>query len=262
MHAVEIRDVILLRNDRPILDGVSWSVRAGEQAAILGPNGSGKSTLTRVLMGYLWPSRGEVSVLGRRFGETNLNELRTLVRLVQPNGPFELDPALTVRDGVFTGYEGTLGVFSEPTPHQVRHVEEMIDRVGLSRVASSPYGQLSTGERLRTQLARALVVKPAVLILDEPTAGLDIRGREELLLLVDQLSESPEAPAVLMVTHHVEELPLRTTNVLLLDDGRVAAKGAPDAVLTSASLSRVYRCPVDVTRRDGRFYLHATGKPL
>lgn len=261
MHAVELRAVGLQRNDRQILRQIDWTVHAGEQAAILGPNGAGKSTLTRILMGYLWPTRGEVTVLGRRFGETNLNELRALVRLVQPSGPFEVDSALSVRDVIFTGYEGTLGVFSEATREQMVHVDEMVDRVGLSRVAHGAYGQLSTGERLRTQLARALVVKPAVLILDEPTAGLDIRGREELLLLIDELSSREDAPAVIMVTHHVEELPLQTTNVLLLDDGRCAALGTPQTVLTGDLLSRVYRCPVDVTRRDGRFYLHATGKP-
>ncbi len=255
--AVDVRNVTFLRNDRAILDSVSWHVAAGEQAAILGPNGSGKSTLVRILLGYIWPTQGTVRVAGRKFGETNLNDLRKIVRLVQSNSPFEIDPVLTLRQVVFTGYEGTLGVYSTMDSTQHDAINAMIRRVGLSQVADNSYGYLSTGERLRTQLARAMIVQPSVLILDEPTAGLDIRGREELLDLLEHLRDSPKSPALIMVTHHTEELPRGTTNVLLLDNGSVKATGTAAEVLTSDQLSSVYGCAVEVHPADGRYYLHA-----
>ncbi len=257
--AIDISNVWLLRNDRPILRDVSWRVRAGEQAAILGPNGSGKSTLSRILLGYLWASRGTVRVAGRLFGETNLNDLRQIVRLVQPTLPYEIDPALSVREVVFTGFEGTLAVYSAMTDAQAKRVGEMIDRFGLHHIAGGAYGHLSTGEKLRTQLARAMVVRPSVLILDEPTAGLDIRGREELLDLLDSMANDTDGPppAMIMVTHHTEELPRRTSNVLLLDDGAANVTGTPEVVLTGGRLSKVYGCPIDVHVAEGRYYLHA-----
>ena len=258
--AIDIDNVWLMRNDRPILRDVSWNVRAGEQAAILGPNGSGKSTLARILLGYLWATRGTVRVAGRVFGETNLNDLRQVVRLVQPTLPFEIDPAMSVREVVFTGFQGTLAVYSAMSDEQATRVDAVSDRFGLHRLAGGAYGHLSTGEKLRTQLARAMIVKPKVLILDEPTAGLDIRGREELLELLDDMGSEPHAPAMVMVTHHTEELPRRTSNVLLLDNGVASATGTPEAVLTGERLSQVYGCPVEVHVAERRYHLHAKSR--
>ncbi len=257
-HAIVLQNVSLIRDDRAILSGLSWSVAPREQAAVLGPNGAGKSTLVRVLLGYLYPSRGTVSVAGRVFGEADLNEMRHVVRLVQATLPYEIEPAMRVREVVSTGFEGSLVLQEAMTPQQMEQVDRMIDRVGLGPVRTIAYGVLSTGERLRTQLARALLTRPEVLILDEPTAGLDIRGREELLALLEQLRDDPAAPALVMVTHHAEELPRGTSNVLLLDNGKMAAAGRPEDVLTSDVLSRVYGCGVVVDRHDGRFYLRAT----
>jgi iron complex transport system ATP-binding protein len=256
--AIALRDVWWVRDGRAILGGITWSVAPRSQAAIVGPNGAGKSTLVRILLGYLWPTRGGVSVAGRVFGEADLNQMRRVVRLVQANMPFELDPALSVREVVYTGFEGKLVVYESIDDALVARIDRMIDRVGLAHVRHNAYGLLSTGERLRAQLARALVTQPEVLILDEPTAGLDIRGREELLALLDQLRDEPDAPALVVVTHHTEELPRGTSNVLLLDNGQAAAQGRPEEVLTGGTLSRVYGCAVVVDRHDGRFYLRAT----
>ena len=258
--AVHLAGVGMLRGERAILEGVDWRVEAGEFAAVLGPNGAGKSTLTRLLMGYLWATWGQVTVLGNVYGRSNLNDVRTGIRLVQPAGPFDFDAELPLRNVVATGFEGTLGLYDAVDAGRWAAVDAMIDRVGLAHVRDSRYQMLSSGERVRTQLARALVAEPKLLILDEPTAGLDIRGREELLAVVDALQHHPNRPAVIVVTHHTEELPRATSNVLLLSGGKVAGAGRPEAVLRGDVLSRVYDCPVDVRQIDGRYYLHATGR--
>lgn len=255
--AVHFNSVRLSRGTREILRGITWTVAAGEFAAILGPNGSGKSTLARMMLGYLWATRGQVTVAGRVFGETNLHDLREIVTLVQPNGQFDLEPTLSVREAVRTGVGGTLGAYRPATPEQEARVDELVQRVGLTRAAGNHYGHLSTGERVRALVARSLVNRPKILILDEPTSGLDIRGREELLSVLEDLAAGPDRPAVIMITHHVEELPRATTNVLLLDDGTAACQGKPSDVLNSALLTRVYGCPVELRETDGRYFLHA-----
>lgn len=255
--AVHLDNVCLLRGERMILTDVSWRVESQQFAAILGPNGSGKSTIARMLMGYLWPTRGQVTIGGRIFGETDLNELREVMRLVQPNGQFDLEPTLSVREVVRTGYHGTLGAYRKVTAEQDDAVQAMIERVGLHRSAGNVYGNLSTGERVRALMARALVSEPKLLILDEATSGLDIRGREELLFVIDELSQEKSRPALITITHHVEELPRATTNVLMLSEGTVAAAGEPAEVLTGERLSHIYGCPVEIRRIEGRFWLHA-----
>jgi iron complex transport system ATP-binding protein len=209
-----------------------------------------------VISGYLWPSSGEVSVDGHRFGEVDINELRKSIRLVQPAGPYDVDGELTVREVVLTGAFGTIGLFHEPTSDDVCRADQLIDQVGLPQVRHRPHATLSSGERVRSLIARALMHRPRLLILDEPTAGLDLLAREQVLATVQSLLNDPRhAPTVLMITHHVEELPPATANVLLLDQGQVAAQGTPAEVLRTDVLSRVYRCPLNVINRSGRYYV-------
>ena len=251
--AIDLRNVTVVRGGRPILKGVTWAVPAGSIAAVLGPNGSGKSTLVRVVMGQLWPTAGSVSVLGQPFGRTDLNALRQRVRLVQTGGTVEVDPAETAERVVLTGFFGTVGLYAEPTAEQRDRARSLIAAVGLSLEAQQPYGTLSNGERMRCLIARALVVEPELLILDEPTAGLDLVARERVLATVQRLARG--GPAVVVITHHTEELLPETAAVLVLKDGAAAAAGRPADVLTSAVLSDVYGVPVDVSERGGRFWL-------
>jgi iron complex transport system ATP-binding protein len=151
----------------------------------------------------------------------------------------------------------TLGAYRPATPEQEQRVDDLIDRVGLARLTGGQYGTLSTGERVRALLARALVNRPTLLILDEPTSGLDIRGREELLSVLEDLATEADRPALVLITHHVEELPRATSNVLLLDDGASDGQGKPADVLNSELLSRVYGCPVELRVTDERYFLHA-----
>jgi iron complex transport system ATP-binding protein len=250
-----LRNVSVTRGQRTILSGVSWSVPTGACAAILGPNGSGKSTLVRVIMGQMWPTNGTVCVLGEPFGETDLNELRQSIRLAQTASVVEFDSDETAVRVVLTGFFGTVGLFKEVNPAMERRARALLKRVGLSAEAHQAFKTLSSGERIRCLIARALVVQPKLLILDEPTAGLDLLAREQVLATIHQLvSKGRNRPAVLMITHHVEELMPETTEILVLKDGHVAASGSPLKVLTSKTLSAVYDCPVKVTRHGGRFW--------
>jgi len=255
--AIEIRGVTVKRANRAILRNINWTVPAGACAAILGPNGSGKSTLARVIMGQMWPSCGEVTVLGEKFGQTDLNQLRESIRLVQSIGAVEFDPDETTLGVVLTGFFGTVGLYHAVTPAMQRIANRLLGQVGLKKEANQPYRTLSTGERMRCLIARALVVQPRLLILDEPTAALDLLAREQVLATVQQLiHRNHHPPTVLMITHHVEELLPATTHVLLLKAGKSFACGKPKEVLRSEVLSAVYDFPVQVLRRGGRYWVH------
>jgi iron complex transport system ATP-binding protein len=264
-NAFELARVGVRRGDSWILRGIDWSVPAGACAAVLGPNGSGKSTLARVLACHLWPTEGEASVLGGRLGEANLLDVRRSIRLVQPAGPYDVDPVLTAREVVLTGFFGTIGLYDAVTDAMVAEADRLLGQVGLSHVADHPYITLSSGERVRALIGRALAVRPGLLLLDEPTAGLDLLAREQVLATVQRLFEpgtgagasasGVATPTVVMITHHVEELPPATSHVLLLSEGRVAARGTPDQVLRADVLSHAYDFEVQVRRSNGRYYV-------
>jgi iron complex transport system ATP-binding protein len=263
--AIDLHRVTVKRGGRNILRDITWRVPAGACAAILGPNGSGKSTLARVIMGQMWPASGDVAVLGERFGETDLNALRASIRLVQPQGVVEFDAEETTLNVVLTGFFGTAGLYDAATPAMLRSAMRLIRQVGLSKESQQQYRTLSSGERMRCLIARALVVKPRLLILDEPTAGLDLLARERVLATVQQLMQfDRNPPTVLMITHHVEELLPATASVLVLKDGRAAAAGKPREVLKASVLSKVYDFPVQVSNRGGRFWVqvHPAGWKL
>ena len=252
--AIELNDVHLSRGDTHILRGINWRVPQGVCAAILGPNGSGKSTLTRILACHMWPTRGSVSVLGGRFGETNLLEARKVIRLVQAAGPYDVVPELTTREVALTGFFSSIGLYDPVTEDMQAEADRLLNLVGLSHVATHAYATLSSGEKVRALMARALVVKPKLLLLDEPTSGLDLLAREQVLATVQMMFQGQEdPPTVVLITHHVEELPPATSQVLLLDTGTVAADGKPAEVLQADVLSRVYRCPLDVRFGNGRY---------
>ena len=254
--ALRLTNVGLRRGETWILRDLNWSIPQGACAAILGPNGSGKSTLTRSLACHYWPTEGESSVLGANFGDANLLDLRKSIRLVQPAGPYDIDAELTAREVVLTGFFGTLGLYDPTDKAMMDEADRLLLQVGLPHVAGHIYATLSSGEKVRNLIARALVREPRLLLLDEPTAGLDLLAREQVLATVQALFETDQTPpTVVFITHHVEELPPATSHVLLLDQGRAAAIGTPAQVLQDDILSRVYRCPVEVRLEGGRHYV-------
>lgn len=251
-----LSNVGLRRGTTWILRNINWQVPAGACAAILGPNGSGKSTLTRILACHYWPTEGESSILGARFGDASLLDLRQSIRLVQPTGPYDIDAELTAHQVVLTGFFGTLGLYDITNDAMASEADRLLRQVGLSHVRDHIYATLSSGEKVRNLIARALAKEPRLLLLDEPTSGLDLLAREQVLATVQALFESStQPPTVVFITHHVEELPPATSHVLLLDQGQSAAQGTPAQVLKDDILSKVYRCPVKVRSASGRHYV-------
>jgi len=261
--AIELQGVGVLRDGRWILRDVTWSIPQGTCCAILGPNGSGKSTLTRILAGHLWPTAGHVRVLDGVFGESSLPQLRKQIRLVQAAGPFDVDAELTCHEVVLTGFFSTIGLYDVVTDEMHAEAERLLAQVGLSHVATHPYRTLSSGERVRALMARALAVRPRLLLLDEPTSGLDLLAREQVLATVQRLFEGrqsgsgdqPAPPTTIFITHHVEELPPSTSQILLLSNGAPAALDTPVKVLQAPILSAVYGCPLSVRRSGDRTYI-------
>ena len=255
---VRLRDVAVIREGRPILDAVDWDVSPGERWAVLGPNGSGKTTLLHVAGMRLLPSRGTVEVLGARYGWTDARALRTRVALVSQALLRSLRPTLSAHDVVLTGRHAAL----EPWWHQYSsddhsRADHLLSEVGLAALRSQEFGVLSEGERQQVLLARALMGDPELLLLDEPAAGLDLGARERLVARIAALAARPETTPLVLVTHHVEEIPPGTTHVALLRAGRILCAGSAATVLTSASVSECFEVPVRVQRSGGRWTARA-----
>jgi iron complex transport system ATP-binding protein len=240
---------------KPILHGVDWSLPRGSRAALLGANGSGKSTLLRVVAGYQFPTEGRAEVLGERFGAVDLNQLRTRIGVVDPASPLLFDERVSVRDAVLTGFFGNLSPwFNEPTSAQEAAADAMIEAIGLVDHSRQSFTTLSSGERRRALIARVLVQEPEMLLLDEPAAGLDLPGREQLLSTLESAVERRPELTMILATHWLEELPSSTDHVVLMADGIVSASGDPTEVLTDERLSEAFRTPVTVHSADGRWH--------
>jgi iron complex transport system ATP-binding protein len=251
--------VAVVRDGRPILQGVDWDVWPGQRWAVLGPNGSGKTTLLRVAGMRLLPTRGTVEVLGARYGRTDVRALRTRVAFVSQATLRSLRPTLSAHDVVLTGRFAAL----EPWWHRYgpsdhARAEELLADAGLARVSSQEFGVLSEGERQQVLLARALMGEPELLLLDEPAAGLDLGARERLLARLASLAAAPDTVPLVLVTHHVEEIPPGTTHVALLRGGQVVSAGSAETVLTPAAVSGCFDVPVAVERSGGRWTARAT----
>lgn len=252
--AAELQGVGVLAGGRWILDGVTLRLPPGVCCAAIGPNGCGKSTLARVLSGFVWPTRGRVCVLGESFGEIDLHDLRKRVKLVQATNLVEFEPDLSAMDVVLTGAFGTILLFDPPSAGDRERAAELMGRLGVSHLAGAAFGRLSTGERMRVLIARALIKPPALLLLDEPTAGLDLVGRELLLDGLDQvMAHLSPRPTILMISHHVEELPAATDWALVMKQGRVLADGPVDSVIADGPMSEAFGASVNIQRRGGRF---------
>jgi iron complex transport system ATP-binding protein len=250
--------VSYVRSRQTILSGVTWQVEAGERWVVLGPNGAGKSTLLRIASTYAVPTRGRVEVLGARVGATDLRELRREIGVVSPWLDARLAQGTTARDAVVTGVDATLRRFrQEYTPEERRRADDLLHLVGCDELAATTIDRLSDGERRRVLIARALMPRPRLLILDEPAANLDIGGRELLINALARLEDLSAPPAVLLVTHHLEEVPRGWEHALLLRGGEVVAAGPADRTLTDEQLSVCFGLPLSVERSDGRFIARA-----
>ncbi|MGI5218228.1 ABC transporter ATP-binding protein [Nocardia sp. CA-290969] len=250
---MELTDVTLRRDGNQILDGISLTVRAGEHWALLGPNGAGKSTLLGFCGALTHPTAGTVRVLGEQLGRVELQKLRRSIGHVDPRHP--LRSPLTVREVVLTGLTGTvdLPMRWSPPAVDIDRATAALEAVGMAAKVERRWPTLSQGERGRALIARALITAPRLLLLDEPTTGLDVAAREQLLHTIDSLDSTHPGLASVLVTHHLEELPTSTSHALLIAGGRTVAAGPAGETITTATISAAFDHPVLVDRRHGRW---------
>jgi iron complex transport system ATP-binding protein len=258
MLAVELHDVEVRIGGRRILGPLDLRIEAGERWMLLGPNGSGKTTLLRVMGAWRHPSAGTATVLGRRLGRTDLRELRTEIGHVSHAVSDGLEPGLTTLQVVLTGRESTLAPWPfEVTEEQRAAALETLEGVGCGGLAGQVFLRCSQGERQRVLLARARFGRRPLVLLDEPSAGLDLPGREDLLCVVDRLAEDGSV-TVVMATHHLDEIPTTATHAALLRAGALIATGVLEDVLTPELLGRCFGLRLRVERASGRWFAFAT----
>ena len=254
-YVLELRDVSVRRGDRTILGPLTFAIRPGERWVVLGPNGAGKSTLLQILATRFFPSSGSVHVLDKEMGKVDLAELRTRIGICGALISEDIPDNEVVRDVVLTAAYAILGRWNEAYDlwDESRAVA-LLTTFGVRDLADRTYGTLSEGERKRVQIARALMADPELLLLDEPAAGLDLGGREDLLKRFSIFASDPLAPASILVTHHIEEIPAGTTHALILKDGGVAVSGPISDVITSEHISAIFGLPITVVREGDRFF--------
>jgi iron complex transport system ATP-binding protein len=255
---IAINRASVTRGGTHLLDDVSWRVELDERWVILGPNGAGKTTLLNLASARLHPTRGSVDVLGERLGRVDIAELRPRIGLSTVALHDRIPPDETVRDVVVTASWGVVGRFTEFYDGlDTGRAQVLLQQFGVAGLAERTYGTLSEGERKRVQIARALMTDPELLLLDEPAAGLDLGGREDLVRRLAELAADPDAPALVLVTHHVEEIPPGFSHALLLRAGRVVAQGLLGQTVTSENLTATFGVPLKVSYDDGRFTARA-----
>lgn len=255
---LSLNDVSVRRGDKTILGPINFSIKHGERWVVLGPNGAGKSTLLQILATRIFPSQGAVTVLDKEMGKVDLSELRTRIGICGALISEDIPYGEKVKDVVLTAAYAVLGRWNEAYDlwDESRAVA-LLTTFGVRELGDRDYGTLSEGERKRVQIARALMADPELLLLDEPTAGLDLGGREDLLKRFSQFANDPMAPASILVTHHIEEIPSGTTHALILKEGSVAASGPIHEVITSEHMSAIFELPMVVSVEGSRFFARA-----
>jgi len=247
-------DVSFVRNGRAILQDVNWDVDSAERWVILGPNGAGKSTLMQLATANDYPSRGAVEVLERRLGTFDIWEMRNRLGFVSSATARRMPADETVRDVVMTAAYGVEGRWNEQyDDFDRKQADRILAEWDLAALAEQSFGTLSDGERKRAMIARAVMTDPEILLLDEPSASLDLGARERLLQLLSGYASSPYSPGMIMVTHHVEEIPPGFTHVLMIRDGQVLSSGPIGETLTAANLEAVFGMPFQLSSDGGRY---------
>ncbi|WP_210505614.1 ABC transporter ATP-binding protein [Naasia sp. SYSU D00057] len=255
---LQLSDVSVTREGTTILDSVDWTVDSAERWVVLGPNGAGKTTILQIAAAFMHPSRGTATVLDQRIGGTDLFELRPRIGFASTAMARRIPASETVLDVVLTAAYSVTGRWNEQYEDlDIRRAQRVLGEWKLGHLEGRRFGELSDGEQKRVQIARAVMTDPELLLLDEPAASLDLGAREELVQLLGGYASSPFAPGIVMVTHHVEEIPRGFTHALLLSQGRAVAAGPIGEVLTSDRLSETFGLPLEVSETDGRFAARA-----
>lgn len=256
---IDMRGVSVVRDGRAILAPLDWQVELDERWVIIGPNGAGKTTLMKLAAAQMFPSTGSVALVGETMGRVDLREIRTSIGMSSSAMAQRIPGDELVADIVISAGYDVMGRWREEYDDMdYQRAVEILEKVGAYHLAKQPWGTLSEGERKRTLIARALMTDPELLLLDEPGAGLDLGGREDLIELLSELADDPDSPAIVMITHHVEEIPPGFTHALLLDEGEVVAQGMLDDALTSEHLTRTFHQPIEIRKEDGRWFARRT----
>jgi iron complex transport system ATP-binding protein len=252
---VAMEDVAVRRGATTLLDSVNWRVELDERWVVLGPNGAGKTTLLRLAGAELHPSSGVVEVLGERLGRTDVFELRPRIGFCSAALAGRVPGHELVRDLVVSAGYAVLGRWRESyDTADTGRADALLSAFGVAALAQRRFDTLSEGERKRVLIARALMTDPELLLMDEPAAGLDLSGREDLVARLSALAMDPDSPALVLVTHHVEEIPPGFTHVMLMRDGGVVDQGLLADTLTAASLSATFEQPLALDRIGGRYF--------
>ena len=252
---IDFAKVTLRRNGRLLVGPITWSVELDERWVIVGPNGAGKTSLLRIAAAMEHPSSGTAFILGERLGRVDMSELRARIGLSSASLAQRVPDDEIVRDLVVSAGYAVLGRWQERYDDvDYAQALDMLESVGGEHLADRTYGTLSEGERKRVLIARALMTDPELLLLDEPAAGLDLGGREELVARLSDLALDPDAPAMVLVTHHVEEIPPGFSHCLILSEGSVIAAGLLSDVLTADNLSAAFGQSIALDLIDGRYF--------
>jgi iron complex transport system ATP-binding protein len=252
---LDLVDVSLVRDGKKLLSGITWRVAEGERWVVVGPNGAGKTTLLQIAAGNLHPSSGAATILGDTLGKVDVFELRPRIGLTSAAVDQRLGRTAKVRDAVLTASYGQLGRWREKYDEvDTGRADDLLAWWGMEGFADRAYGTLSSGERKRVLIARALMTDPELLLLDEPAAGLDLAGREDLVRRLANHAADPNSPVTILVTHHVEEIPPGFTHVLMLRQGGIVAAGPVPLTLTAENLSACFNIPLAVESAAGRYY--------
>ena len=248
----------VVRGQSILLDDINWDVEEGQRWVVLGPNGAGKTTLLQLASGRMHPSRGVVGILDEVLGAVDVFELRPRIGLASASLAERIPPRGRVGDVVVTASYGVVGRWRE-SYDSLDHGRalQLLDALGAAHLVDRTYGTLSEGERKRVQIARSLMTDPELMLLDEPAAGLDLGCREDLVRRLGDIAGDLAAPALVLVTHHVEEIPPNFTDVLLLREGRVVAQGPIEITLTEGNLSATFGLPLVLERHGMRYSARA-----
>jgi iron complex transport system ATP-binding protein len=252
---IDFRDVTLRRGARTLVGPVNWQVELDERWVVIGPNGAGKTSLLRIAAAMEYPSTGTAAVLGERLGRVDMSELRQRVGLSSSALSQRIPDGEVVRDLVVSAGHAVLGRWRERYEDvDYERAIDTLESLGAEHLADRTYGTLSEGERKRVLIARSLMTDPELLLLDEPAAGLDLGGREELVARLTDLAADPDSPALVLVTHHVEEIPPGFSHCLILTEGRTVATGLLRDTLTAENLSAAFGQSIAVDTIDGRYF--------
>lgn len=253
---INMKDVSWRREGKEILHHINWHVKKGEHWTVLGLNGSGKTTLLNMVNGYIWPTTGEVTVLGEKFGHTDIHTLRRSIGWVSSSLGERINGRHKTEDLVVSGKFAAVGlVFAEPEEADFVRAKELMEQLNIVHTYGQPYEKCSHGEKQKILIARGLMAEPKLLILDEPTNGLDFIAREQLLETIDSIARREVAPTIIFVTHHIEEVLPTFSHTLLLKEGTVFAKGKRKNVITNEYMSSLYEQSINVQWKNDRAWM-------